>query len=155
MLEYRKPPPQQLTARSCNPIHSGDRPCPKHIPLNSPAFKREKSCFSWIWYLKIISVWESVLWLPEKNIQRLSNLLLMPITAHQRLDTHKRNQSDYKSKPKHVLTIKKPNKYDSYDCNMIKYAECFLSNLQAAAYKNHIHYHKSPGKWTLTNISHM
>lgn len=72
----------------------------QHISLSRPTSKREKSCFFWTRYLRIISVWGSVVWLPEKNVQHLSNLLRMLITAHQHLDTHKQNQSDYKSKLK-------------------------------------------------------
>lgn len=75
----------------------------------------------------------------------------MLITAHRHLDTHKQNQSDYRSKPKTFSYHKKQT--NKYDCNMIKYTEHFPGNLQAAAYKNHSQYHKSPGRWT-NNLTH-
>lgn len=119
-LTCRKPCPQQLIG-SCNPTPRGDGPRPTHISFNRLASKREKSDFSWTCYLRIISVWGSVVWLPEKNAQYLSNLLLMLITAHQHLDTHKQNQSDYKKEPKTFSYHKKTK--NKYDYNMIKYID--------------------------------
>lgn len=76
----------------------------------------------------------------------------MLITAHRHLDTHKQNQSDYRSKPKTFSYHKKQT--NKYDCDMIKYTEHFPRNLQAAEYKNHSQYHKSPGRWT-NNLTHV
>lgn len=104
-----------------------------------------------VWYLRITSVWGFIVWLPRKNVQHLSSLLLMLITAHQHLDTHKQNQSGTRSQPKTFSYYKKTNKQD---CNMIKHTEHFPSNLQAGAHKNPIWFYSLGGR-TLTNTSHL
>ena len=69
-----------------------------------------KCCLRCVWYLRITSVWGFTVWLPRKNVQHLSSLLLMLITAHQHLDTHKQNQSGTRSQPKTFSYYKKTNK---------------------------------------------